>query len=225
VLLELLRQRELEAPLERLGVLPLEQIDMADVRERVDPGVGVADPLGQLDGAGTPLDRRGSVLPVHVEMREVAVRHRELVPPRLLELEHRNRLLSDRHRLLDVARVSEQAREGAKRVALAARVAGPPVALDGALLRGDGVVELADQVARVRPLVEELSLPTGVETVRESHCPPVLGGCLPLGAQRGRPRACCGRELENRRSVPDSVRMVCEPREVGLAGGRRREPS
>jgi hypothetical protein len=99
---------ELDAPLELLRTaLPRELLDDPDVRQRVDEDLGIVEVLGHAERAPTPVGRRLCIVQVHVEVREIAVRHGELVPRREL-LEHRHARLPDAHRLLCPADVPEQ---------------------------------------------------------------------------------------------------------------------
>ena len=139
---------ELEAPLELLGAAPRELLNVSDIRERIDEDLGIVDLLREIEGPRSPVDRSFGVLEVHVQVREIAIRHRELAAWRE-PLECGHGVAANLHRLLRSADVPQQSRQRAKRVSFAALVAELSVTFERAPLRVDRVVELAGDIASV----------------------------------------------------------------------------
>ena len=135
--------------------------------------------------ARVPQARAPSASSARVQSRRRgAVRHRELVSGRK-PLEQSHGLLAGLHRLGYSTGTPENRRESAQRVPLTTPVAKPSVALDGALLRLDGLVRLVGQVALERAALEQLGPRLQRLLVREPERPRVLGGGLD-GARRAK---------------------------------------
>jgi hypothetical protein len=80
VLLQVVRQRQLEAALERTSpaLVTGEELRTADVVERVHERFDCVQPLGQFDRAPAPPDCFAPFLLQHRDLAEIAVRHSEL---------------------------------------------------------------------------------------------------------------------------------------------------
>ena len=80
MLFELGPTGDFEGPLELLRPIAGEQLDDADVRQRVGNGLWIIQALRELECAPAPFDRPFRILQMLVQVREVAVGHAQLVP-------------------------------------------------------------------------------------------------------------------------------------------------
>ena len=94
------------------------------------------------------------------------------------------------------------------------------MAFERVLLRRNGFVELADDVARVRPPIEELGPRLGSQPVRVAKRSCVLCGGFSRCAHRGGALCRRGRVLEHRIRVSGRVGMIREPRQIGATARR-----
>ncbi len=219
VLLESGVGRELEAALELAGAVDraARELRRADVVERVDENVGVAEALGQLDRPGAPLPRSRHVAREHPKLGHVAVGHRQL-GARRQRLEQPDRGASLGLGLGAVAGEPGQPREPAAGVALAQPVAPGAVLDERQATSLDRLVDGVDQVALVRTALEQVRpIPAG-EPVGEAKRPRELRGRLAVRAEVRRALGCGGSELEHGWDVAGGLGVVCDAGDVGPAG-------
>jgi hypothetical protein len=85
-----------------------EQVDRTQVERCIDPGLVVADLVGDLDRLRCPRSCLVGVLLGGRQMRQVAVRHRELLAGGASSLEHRHCFAADLPGLRDVTLIAQQ---------------------------------------------------------------------------------------------------------------------
>ena len=210
--------RHREALLERLATIDAPGLERrgADVVERVDDDLLLAQRLGQRDRAPAPVGRRRAVRREHRELGAVGVRHGELRPGREL-LELLDRLGGEALGVGVLAVEPVQAREPAAVVALGDAVAELAVAGERLLARFDRVDHLVGQVALVRAALEQHRLLLGRQLAGPAQGARELRGRLAVRAEPRRVLAGHGRVPQHRGGVAGRLGVVGEPRGVGAA--------
>ncbi len=114
-------------------------------------------------------------------------------------------------------------RELAQRVALAPHLARLPTQPDRGPEPLDGLGEPVDQVAGVRPSLQQVGAPIGRQLGRAAQRPPVLRRRLAMRTARRRLRGRDRRELNDRIDVTRRLGMVRQPGRIGALGPQRVE--
>ena len=221
VVLEPRLLRERDAPLEvgaPLGTSQ-EQRHGAGVVELRDQLLGVPLLVDQLERPLSPREGRLRLLEVHRVRRGGRVGGRQR-RARAEPLEDGDGVVDRRRRAGRVAGAPPACRQGAEAAALAPDVAGPAVAVERLLQRGDGDILLPRHVALERPSLEKLAARRVRQGVRVAQGPPVLRRRLAVGPDGGRPLTRRRRELEHRRDVVRGLGVMGEAREVRETLGR-----
>ena len=225
VLLEPAAQGELQAPLElrrRLRGVG-EDLDDADVGERIDANLGVVELLAERERLRAPGGRLLGVLGDRVQMPEVGVGQRELAAAGQ-PLEAGDRLLADLARPPWCARESDTgARASAGSRASDSWSSQRPAMREGALLRRDRRVELAGEVALVGPPLQQLGLLPARQDLGVAQRARVLRRGFAMGAQRRGALRRRGREAQHRRPVARLVGVMRDARRVRDALALRRQ--
>ena len=110
-------------------------------------------------------------------MRDVAPGHPELMS-RWKLFEHGHGLKPRVHRLFTASDIAKQAGKGAERVGFLEAVTSLAVAVERPLLGLERIVHVTDQVAGVRPALEQLGLLLRAKVIGEAQRASILGGGL-----------------------------------------------
>jgi hypothetical protein len=209
VLLQPGAQGELQAALKlrrRLRCVG-EDLDTADVGERIGEHLGVVEPLAERQRLRVPQGGLLRILRGRVEVAEVGVGERQLAPAGQ-GLEAGHRLAPDLGGRLDAPHEAVQPRESAQAVAFAERIRGRPAQRQSLLLRGDRRVELAGEVPLVGPVLEQRGPLRARQRVGVAQHARVLGGGFAVRPQRRGPRRRHRREAQDRRRVARDVGVM-----------------
>jgi hypothetical protein len=209
VLLQPGLQGELQAALELRRRLrgAGEDLDAADVGQRIGEHLGVVELLAQRLRLIVPRGGLLGVLARRVQVSEVGVGERQLAPVGQ-RLEAGHRLVGRPLGLLDAPHEAVQPRERAQAVALAERVRARSAQGQGAFLRGDRRVEIAGEVRLVGAAFEQGGLLLVRERVGVAQHARVLSRGFAVRPER---RGACrrrGREGEDRRPVARDVGVM-----------------
>ena len=215
---ELQAALELRRRLRRAG----EDLDRADVGERVREHLGVVELLAERERLGVPGGGLLRVLRRRVEVTEVGVGERQLAPAGQ-SLEAGHGLEADLGGLLGAPHEAVQPRERAQAVALRERVGARAAQRQGALLRGDRRVELADEVPLVGPALEQRGLLLGRQRVGVAQRPRVLSRGFAVRPERRGARGRRRREGKDRRPVARDVGVMGDAGRIRAAARLRRE--
>jgi hypothetical protein len=220
VLLQPGAQGELQAALE-LRRRPRgagEDLDTADVGQRVGEHLGVVELLAQRLRPSVPRAGLLGVLARRVQVSEVGVGQRQLAPVGQ-RLEAGHGLAADLGGLLDAPHEAVQPRERAQAVALRQRVRARSAQGQGPLLRDDRRVEIAGEIRLVGLALEQRGLFLARERVGVAQRARVLSRGFAVRPERRSARRRRRREGEDRLPVARDVGVMGDAR--GIRGRAR----
>ena len=221
VLVERRIVRQTRTPLDRRRTIRIaaEEVDDADVRQRVDERLRVTPAFGELTRTRPPFERCRSVVGGDRDVRHVRVRHRELVA-RPERLENRDRLTSRASGLVRPADEAQEAGLRAQRVALGNGLVDLVRQLARRSARDERLVEAAGDIALVRVANEQIGTLGRGQPCRVPKSSRVMLGRLAMrtGSRGTRPGR--RRELEHCLGVTRPLGVMCEASEIRFTRGR-----